>query len=184
MSTPPLTSLLQDHHADLVSYLRRHAGLVLRFETPDDLVQGLHLRALERGGEFRYEGLEPFRGWIYTVARTYLVDRKAHWSALKRNSAGLLRLTSSGTESDGVGEPAAAITGPSTFASRAELMAVAVKALAVLRPRDRRLVRWTAEDMPLEEQASRLSISYTAARQARARAVERFRKAFRLATGS
>jgi RNA polymerase sigma factor (sigma-70 family) len=179
-ATPSVTHRLEDVRPDLLAFLRRHGGWVLRLETAEDLMQGLHLRVLERGSEARFEDRKAFLKWIYAVARTYVADRKVYWSALKRDSARLVRLTTAGAGFEQV----AAITGPSTFASRRELAAIAIRTLAVLRPRDRRLVRWTAEGVPLEEQAIRLGLSYTAARQARARAVERFRKAFELARRS
>ena len=176
MSTPTLSHRLEDVRADLELFLARHGGWVLKLESAEDLMQGLHVRVLERGGDARFVNRKAFLGWVYTVARSYIADRKTYWSALKRDSARLVRLTTAG----GAARPGA-ITGPSTFASRRELTQFAIRALAVLRPRDRRLVRWTAEDVPLEEQAQRLDLSYTAARAARQRAVERFRKAFELA---
>ena len=177
--------LLEEFRGDLQSYLARHAGWILRFETAEDLLQGLHVRALERGKGFRYQGREPFLKWLYTVARTYLADRHAYWSALKRRSASLLRLTAGGTprDPDSVREPAGKRTGPSTFADRREQLAIAVKALAVLPDRDRKLVRWSSEGVDLKEQAERLGLGYEACKRARQRALERFRKAFRLASG-
>jgi hypothetical protein len=59
---------------------------------------------------------------------------------------------------------------------------LAIEALATLLPKDRDLVRWSSEDVPLEEQAKRLGVSYDVAKQARLRALERFRKAYALAT--
>jgi len=175
-TTPTISHRLEDVRADLLSFLGRHAGWLLRLETAEDLLQGLHLRALERGAAARFDSRGAFLKWIHTVARTHLADRREYWSALKRDSARLVRLSTAGA-----GEAAGTGTGPFTFAARRELAAIAVRALAVLRPRDRRLVRWTAEGVSLEEQAERLGISYTAARQARTRAVNRFRKAFELA---
>lgn len=177
--------LLEEYRGDLERFLARRAGWILRYETPEDLLQGLHVRALERGRDFEYRGKEPFLKWLYTVARTHLADRHAYWSALKRRSANLLRLTSGGTprDPDSVREPAGERTGPSTFADRREQLAIAVKALAVLPDRDRKLVRWSSEGVDLPEQAERLGLSYEACKRARQRALERFRKAFRLASG-
>ncbi|MCK6459941.1 MAG: hypothetical protein L6Q95_08615, partial [Planctomycetes bacterium] len=72
-------------------------------------------------------------------------------------------------------DPAATATGPSTFAARREHLKLAVQALAALPPRDRDLVKSTSED------AERLGLRYDAAKQARLRALGRFRKAFDLA---
>ncbi len=75
---------LQTHEDDRVLFLARHAGWILRYETVEDLMQGLHVRVLERGKEFEYRGRDEFLKWIYTVARTLLADRNEYWSALKR----------------------------------------------------------------------------------------------------
>lgn len=175
-----LEALLDAHDGELRRFVRAHGGQLLRRESEDDLVQGITLRALERANSFRDQGAAAFRAWIATVARSYLADRANYWQALRRKPGALLRLTSGGT---GGVDPAATATGPSTFAARREHLKLAVQALAVLPPRDRDLVRWTSEDVPLEEQAKRLGLSYDAAKQARLRALDRFRKAFHLATG-
>lgn len=178
-----LASLLVAWRGDLAAFVQRHAAGLLRFESADDLVQGIHLRALERGGGFEFRGEKEFLAWMHALARTYLADRRAHWAALKRGPGRLLRLTAGATGTSdprAVAEPAATGTGASTFASRREQLTIAVKALSVLLPRDRDLVQWHADGVPPAEQAERLGISREAASRASLRAVERFRKAFRL----
>jgi RNA polymerase sigma factor (sigma-70 family) len=167
-------SLLAAHSADLLLFLRKHGKRLLDHETEEDLLQGVRLRALESAGDFRYEGQEAFFAWLHALARSYLADREKHWSALRRNPGALLRLTAA--------DPASTATGPSTRASRKEQLKLALEALATLLPKDRDLVRWSSEDVPLEEQAARLGVSYDAAKQARLRALERFRKAYELST--
>jgi RNA polymerase sigma factor (sigma-70 family) len=171
-----LEALLDGHGDTLRRFVRAHGGQLLRRESEEDLVQGIALRALERRQSFKGG---DFGAWIVTVARSYLADRANYWQALRRKPGALLRLTSGGT---GGLDPAATATGPSTLAARREHLKLAVAALAALPPRDRDLVKWTSEDVPLEEQAKRLSLSYDAAKQARLRALDRFRKAFELAT--
>jgi DNA-directed RNA polymerase specialized sigma24 family protein len=83
-----------------------------------------------------------------------------------------------------VPEPAATATGPTTFASRREQLVLATKALDLLLPRDRDLVKWSGEGLSTEEQARRLDLSAEAAGRARRRALDRFRKAFRLVSGA
>ncbi len=56
----------------------------------------------------------------------------------------------------------------------------ATRAIALLLPRDRDIVRWTTEGMTIEEQAARLGLSQEAATRAQSRALERLRKAYRL----
>ena len=126
-----LDDLLLRHRDDLAAFVARHAGRLLRYESTEDLVQGMHVRALERGSTFRYEGEKPFFAWMYTLARGYLADRHAHWGALRRSPRTLLRLARAGGGSDGVAEPPGDDTGPSTFADRRESLTLAVKALGL-----------------------------------------------------
>lgn len=186
MSHPALTELLVEHRAELAAFVARSAGRILRYESADDLVQGVHLRAIERASSFRYRGPGEFIGWLETVARSHLADRHQYWHALRRRPARLVRLgTAQGASHGAAGgrdEPQATSTGPSTFTSRREQVAIALRALALLLPRDRDFVRWTCEDVPTVEQATRLGISLDAAARARQRAIERFRKAFELAS--
>lgn len=180
-----LSTLLVSSREDLLLFVRRHAGGLLRFETADDLVQAIHVRALESHAQFSWRGREPFFAWLYTVARRALSDRRSHWSALKRGSGELLRLTEGAAETSdprAVATPASKLSGPSTFADRREQLVHVIRTLDALLPRDRDLVRWTAEGVDLAEQAERLGISYDAVERARARALDRFRKAFRLAS--
>ena len=140
-----LADLLDDVRADLLVFVRSHAGWLRRFETDDDLLQGVQVRALERADQFEYRGREPFLAWIYRLTRSHLADRRAYWSALKRRPARLVRITRATPRDDtsAVQEPAGARTGPETFAQR-------------------------------------LAISYDAAKQARSRALDRYRRAYAL----
>jgi DNA-directed RNA polymerase specialized sigma24 family protein len=156
---------------------------VLRFEDPEDLLQGAHLRALGEAERFEFRGERPFLAWIQQLIRNHLADRHDYWHAMKRGSGRVLRYTSS----LGSGEaafasllPPSSRTGPVSFAMRREWMALAARALAVLPERDRELVRWASEGVALDEQARRLGTSYAVAQRAGLRAAERFRKAFHL----
>jgi RNA polymerase sigma factor (sigma-70 family) len=179
-----LAELLVRYRPDLVRFVERRAGSVLRFESAEDLVQGIHLNALRHGARFRYQGREPFLAWMHTVARHHIATRRAYWHALKRRPRGLLRLTRApGTDPRGVAEPAAGATGPSTFAGRAEHVARAARALDLLLERDRQLVQWASAGTADAEIAERLGLSRAAAERARQRALGRYRKTFRLLFG-
>lgn len=179
--SPPLARLLEDQRGALLAYVRRHAGALLRRETAEDLAQLVCVHVLEHEKSFRYEGEDAFRGWLYALARSCLGERRDYWNALRRRPERLLHLTSAEAPTPGAArEPAARRTGPGTAASRKEQIALAAKALALLLPRDAQLVRWTAEDLPLAEQAEKLGVSYDAAERARLRALERYRQAFTL----
>jgi len=185
--SPTLEELLSDHQEALERFVTPRAGWLLRYESVEDLAQGVRVRALQRGGSFRYEGEAPFFAWLNRVAQSYLADRANYWSALKRKASSLLRLTEGGGE--GVPGTAAAqppistVTGPETVAHRKELLTLAVQVLAALPERDAAMVRWTSEGRPLQDQARDLGISYEAAKKAGQRALERFREAYRFASG-
>ena len=176
-----LPELLVEHRVALLRFVERNAGAVQRFETPDDLVQGIHLRALQHKHDFEFRGKEPFLAWMYQVARSHIKERREHWLALKRQPAGLFRLTQAATSDPGaIVEPAGSATGPSTFAARREQLTRAVQALGMLMQRDRELVRWATEGASDASIARRLDLTTAAAAKARQRAIERFRKAHRL----
>ena len=184
MTARRLDELLTARRAELVAFARRHGGPALRYESPEDLVQGIAVRAIEHAATFEMRSEGEAMAWIWTVARSHLDDRRTYWTALKRRPAALVRITSGGATSAAASrapnEPAATSTGPSTFAARREQVAIAVRALALLLPRDRDLVAWHAEGLPLAEQAARLGMSYAAVQRAHHRAIERFRKAHAL----
>ena len=175
MSDPrKLAELLPLHRADLEAFVRRHAGRLLRFESVEDLVQGIHVRALE--ADYEHQGREPFLKWMHVLARRHLAARYAHWVALRRKPASLVRLT----QAEGA---TATDTGPRTYAERREMLTLAVRAVAILRPKDRQMVQWESEGVPLKERAERLGVSYAAADSARRRALERFRKTYEFLLG-
>jgi DNA-directed RNA polymerase specialized sigma24 family protein len=184
-AAPDLGTLLERHRGRLAGIVRGEAKGLLRYETEEDLVQGIVLRALERGGTFAWQGEPAFLGWLRRTGEAFLADRRSHWNALKRRSGKVLRFVADGETQEGsaVGEPAGDGTGPSTVAARRELIVLAARALDLLPPRDRDLVRWSSEGVPLEEQAARLGLAYEAAGKARQRAAERFRKTFALVSG-
>ena len=174
-------AMLPDAHANVVRFVRRRAGRLLAKEDADDLVQAIHARALEHGANCSFPSRAAFLAWLYKVAASHLADRHAYWAALRREPHRLLRITSGagGTHDPGAApEPVSDTTGPGTRADREESARRAERALALLLPRDRAFVEWTVAGLPLDEQAQRLGISYTAARQSRHRALTRLRSVF------
>ena len=169
-----LPELLVQHRLHLLRYVERRAGPVLRFETADDLVQAVHLHALEHQEAFEYRGLEAFLAWLNEVARRFLKDRREYWTALKRRPAALFRLTQAGME------PEAQQTGPGTFAAQREQLDLAVRALDMLPPRDREIVQWATQGLDDASVARRMGLETRTAARARQRALDRFRKAYRL----
>lgn len=171
-----LPALLVAHERMLRGLLSTTARGLLQFETLDDLVQGVQARALAEADRFVFRSDAEFRAWLATLARRHVADRSDHYKAAKRRAANVIRLTLA----DG-GVPASSRAGPSTVAERRELIVIAIKAVAALPPRDRDLVRWTSEGVPLTEQADRLGIGYDATQRAAHRAFDRLRKTFELA---
>lgn len=181
--TNDVPGLLARHTPELEALVRREAGSILAFEEVSDLVQGVRERALSRAASFEWRGPEAALGWLRTLARSYLQDRREHWTALKRKPAALLRLTQGeGDTRAGTPPPASTRTGPATFAERRDSLVQAVRALDLLLPRDRELVLLSLEGLEPAEIGARLGLSADSAGRARSRALERLRKAHRLLT--
>ncbi|MAG56579.1 MAG: hypothetical protein CMJ83_09840 [Planctomycetes bacterium] len=183
----PLDELLLDRRAFLGRWIRKEASGLLRFETEEDLVQGICQRALARADAFTYDGEDAFVGWLLTLARRHVADRHDYWSALKRGSSRVLRLTWGGsTPGDPLANivPVDTVTGPGTFAARKEALVHLSRALSALPERDRKLVLWSGEGKSLQEQADALGITYAAAQRAGLRAMERLKKTFELVARS
>ncbi len=183
MNARELSAMLEEHRPQLQRFIARHAGATLKRETVDDLTQGVHLKAISRAGDFEYRSRPEFEAWVVRIARAHMADRHAHFSAAKRRPERLLRLTRSDSDTrDPASErmPAAATPGPATSADNAEQLRLAQRALTLLLPRDADLVRAEADGLSIQDQADELGISYAAAQRARLRALERYRRAFRL----
>jgi RNA polymerase sigma factor (sigma-70 family) len=180
-----LIPVLERVRDPLNAYLQREArGLLLR-ESLDDVVQGVHLRALRQAEQLEIRSDGEFFNWLKIVARQHVLDRQKYWGALRRQGGAMLRITSSpaSSESGGRGiDLAGTNTGPATYAMRREMLELAANAIKTLLPRDQELVRYTTDSMPIDQIAKLLGVSYDAAEQARRRALERFRKAYELLT--
>jgi DNA-directed RNA polymerase specialized sigma24 family protein len=179
----PLERLVVEHRDELLEFVRRRAGgALLRLETAEDLAQAVCAHALANGVRAAEAGpLQP--GWLFRVADNYLKDRRTHWSALKRMGGEVLRTSYAEDPSrdlDAVRDLASSVTGPSTFAVRREMLHLATLALDMLLPRDRDLVDGFCRGESLDEQAHKLGGNVVAAAQARSRAMERFRRCFKL----
>lgn len=74
-SHPSLAELLVQHHEDLLRRLRSRGGGLFRFESEEDLAQGVHLRALNSAQRFEYQGEQAFRGYLSQLVRAHVADR-------------------------------------------------------------------------------------------------------------
>ena len=162
---------------------RSEGGRLLAWEDVDDLVQGVHVRALEAAAGVEFRSAPEWRGWLFTLARQQIGKRAAYWQAMKRDARRLLRLTWHGISASASqlyqGDPSTPHTGPVTFAQRRELLALAVEATSTLQERDRRIVAHGA-DVSLDTLAADLGVSRDAAQRARHRAMARFELAFQV----
>ena len=181
-SPPDLEQLVIEHSDHVEAVVRRHAGSLLRLETVEDLAQGARLRILESAGAFEWRGEAAFDGWLATLVRNHLNDRRSYWNAARRNAGHLLRVSLAGPQSGvsrGV-EPISSRTGPLTFAERRDQVDVAMQALATLLPRDQELLEFERRGASIQEMADALDLTLDSAGRARLRALERFRRAYDL----
>ena len=180
---PSMAELLGQCRDDLRRWVESHASGLLKHEETEDVVQGIHMRALTKVEHFQYQGDPQFFGWLIAVGRQYVADRHDYWSALRRQAGKILRVTVSGNSptSTSIGiDPRSDSTGPGTFTERRELVEIAVRAASLLIDRDRQIVGYLADGLPNAEIAAQLGVSYDAAERAKRRAIERFRKTFEL----
>lgn len=176
-----LQARLVAQESALRGFVTRRSGSLLHFEDLDDLVQSILLKALDRVAGATFDSDAQLRAWLFTLAANLLEDRREHWRAVKRGAARVMRLTLSEAPRFGVALPAMEQSGPATRAARRELLVLTSRALEALPPRDRELIQWRSDGVPVEDQAQRLAVTYAAAQRAGLRAFERFRKLFELA---
>ncbi len=181
-----LSALLAKHRGALTNFLDREAKSLQRHEGVEDLVQGVHMRALRQVDQFDYRGEREFLAWLYLIAKQHIADRRDYWTALRRDGGAMLRITTSdggggggATSSFGV-NPMAEMIGPATFAMRREVVALAARAIGCLLPRDQEIVRAVCQGETNTDIAKRIGVEYDAAEKAKARAMERFKKTFEL----
>lgn len=181
-----LDALLVTHREEIVRMARHHGGGLLRYESAEDLAQGVQMNALKAAEHFEYQGTNPFLGWIRQLVRQHVARRHEYWSAQKRDAGAMLRVSSGDHSETGASgyHPPADLTGPATFADRREQLLLAMKALEILSEKDQQIVRWVRENRPTAEIAEDLGVSLQAAEKARTRAMERFRKTYALVSGN
>ena len=177
-----LDTLLVAHLDTLAAIVRKKGRHLLRHETAEDLVQGMVASALQSAGGFEYQGDAQLLGWLRKVAERYIRDRSEYWNADKRTPLPRHSITTSDpstlTPARGVNPPARA-PGPATGASQKDEVEAALRAIATLSQRDREILQWLKEGVEPDEMADLLGVSLDAARQAKRRAIERFRDAYK-----
>lgn len=171
-----LEEALTFHRPSLLRFVEREARGLLDRESAEDLVQGIHVRALRAASSYDHVDERGFLNWIATLARRHIADRHEHWVALRRAAPGALHITQTWAGSGGGVVPMASSLSPGSKVARKEDLERAAAALDRLEPRDRALIEMMVADVELEEIAKRLGIGYEAAKKARQRAVERLRE--------
>ncbi len=177
-------SFLERTRDQLAKWVEREAKGLLKRESADDVVSGIHARALSQIENFELRTDAEAFTWLKTIARQHVLDRQKYHTALRRHGGEMLRITNASFggepgETPGV-QVAGKMTGQVTYAMRREAIDLAARAIAGLLDRDQELVRATVEGETLEALAKRLHLTYDAAEQARRRAMERFKKAYDL----
>ena len=173
------------HRDDLLEFLGRRSGAVSRYESPEDLLQGLFSDLLSHPERFDPTDTDAERAWLFGAAKRFVAMRRRHWAALKRGTSRMLRQdraadSRTGFENPAIESFAASQTGPSTFASRREQLVLATRALSLLMPRDQELVRLASQGLSNEDIARRLALDVATAARAKSRALERLRKTHEL----
>jgi len=180
-SNDDLIKLLIQHRDQLERAVVKKAAGLLRFESANDLVQGIHLHALRVEEKFQYNNDQAFRGWLMKLAEQHIADRYRYWNAKKRKAECVIALSGIGSCNNDSSEkldPPSPNTGPFTFAAREDEVELAMEALGILKDRDQKFVHWMSEGLSTAEVALKLGITEGTAERGRQRALERFRKAF------
>ena len=175
--------ILERHQHELAHLVRREAGApLLRFEEPEDLVQGVRLHVLRVADKYEPRSEAETRAWLRRLARRYLRDRRDHWFALRRGGGKVLRHTLRGSASFPELGPALidSTHGPRTRADHREQIVQLSRALDLLLPRDRLVVQWISEGAATEELMTRLDLGRAATERVRSRAFSRLRRAWRV----
>ncbi len=173
-----LGALLVRHEGTLRFFIRKHAGLrLLRYESVDDLAQGVVCKALQLGERFTYEGDQAFVAWLQCVTRNFIGNRVDYWRAARRDTTRVVRLLEA--ESQEL-DPTSSITSPSSRAARKEQLIRVTRAMAGLPERDRALVLMAARGLTTSEIGRQLGLQPDSAKKARQRALKRLVKICRL----
>ncbi|MBI3817046.1 MAG: hypothetical protein HY286_00015 [Planctomycetes bacterium] len=181
-----LRNALDQHRGRLLQFVRKRGSALLKYEEEDDLLQGIQLRILGAASEFEFRGESAALRWMLQLSEQYLIDRRRYWHACRRDGRGLLHITQAtitrGRAGGAVADPTSSVTSPSSSASKRETQTLAGLVLNLLVERDQLLVRSFLNNDSLPDLAASLGLSYEAAKKSRLRALERFRKAFELAS--
>lgn len=183
--THAFAAFLDRTRDQLAKWVEREARGLLKRESVEDVVSGIHSRALSQIEKFELRTDAEAFTWLKTIARQHVLDRQKYHSALRRHGGEMLRITNAsfggGTDGDTPGvQVAGRLTGQVTYAMRREAIDLAARAIAGLLERDQEIVRATVEGESIESLAKRMKMTYDAAEQARRRAMERFKKAYDL----
>ena len=178
---PALSRRLEQHRSTLLRFVSIKGRGLLRHESAEDLVQGIHLRAMNTGASMKEAAPNELLAWLQVVARRHIADRYDYWTALRRHASRVIRISVSGGDASGRPrgvDPAGQRTGPATFAERREQVEIMTRVLDGLSPRDREILRAVGAGGGNDELAARLGVSYEAAEVAKRRAMDRLRRAF------
>ena len=92
-SNPDFVNLLIQHRDQLEHAVRLKAAGLIRYESADDLVQGIHMHALDVRDKFDYRDTRAFQAWLMRIAEQHISDRNRYWMAKKRKAERMIALT-------------------------------------------------------------------------------------------
>lgn len=150
-----LTTLFEDHHAEVLAYCVRRIG----YADGEDAAAEVFAVASRRADEINWQTVRP---WLFGVARGVLANRRRSLSRLLRVKRKVKGLANSPADS------------PDEVVIRDTKAREAISALRQLRSRDREILMLSAwEELTTAEIADSLGISVAAAKKRLERAKER-----------
>jgi RNA polymerase sigma-70 factor (subfamily 1) len=162
-----LTDYLQHFRPQLLAYIDRNLGVVLRKKVePQDIWQDTAISALNALSNADLSDRDPF-GWLCQIAQQRIIDASRKHSAKKRDNEFEIALNSPAGDSsrEWMSILAASITSPSQAVARAERHGQLYAAIQELPPDVQEILRWRyVEDLPTKEIAARLGKTDVAVR--------------------
>jgi RNA polymerase sigma-70 factor (subfamily 1) len=172
-----LCLLLESHIPGLAARIeRRMAPLLRRRVSIHDVMQEVSMIAFEKRGEFRGRTAEEFRRWIVGIADHTIHTHVNHHAGTKKRA--LFREVSRTGDIEPA-HPVSPAASPSQQAIGSELEQIATRALELLQPDYREVLRLHRDDsIPLRDIATSMGRSHDAVKKLHGRAMVQFTEVF------
>jgi len=174
-----LTDYLQHFRPQLLAYIDRNLGVVLRqkIET-QDIWQETAIAAINALPNADLSDRDPF-GWLCQIAQQRIIDASRKHAAKKRDSEFEVALNSPAGDSsrEWMSILAASMTSPSQAVAREERHGQLYAAIQALPPDVQEILRWRyVEDLPTKEIAVRLGKTDVAVRVLLSRTIQKLQE--------